>query len=123
VKLIPAQSVKPFVKSNNNDFLDAEAIAEAIDRQNMSFVPIKTEDQLDLEAIHRVRDGLVARRTSVINQKLAPTDCGYSDAEKSRFSESALPRPSGRVEVGQNPISRDLAFTRPRAPVPRRACD
>jgi transposase len=68
LKLIPAQFVKPFVKSNKNDFLDAEAIAEAVDRQNMRFVPIKTDDQLDLQALHRVRDRLVARRTSVINQ-------------------------------------------------------
>ena len=45
VTLIPAQFVKPFVKSNN-DFLDAEAIAEAVDRQSMRFVPIKTDDQL-----------------------------------------------------------------------------
>jgi transposase len=55
VRLIPAQFVKPFVKSNKNDFLDAEAIAEAVARQNMRFVPIKTDDQLDLQAIHRVR--------------------------------------------------------------------
>src|SRR4030088_3515181 len=68
VKLIPAQFVKPFVKSNKNDYLDAEAIAEAVDRQNMRFVPIKTDDQLDLQALHRVRDRLIARRTSVINQ-------------------------------------------------------
>jgi transposase len=68
VKLIPAQFVKPFVKSNKNDFLDAEAIAEAVDRQNMRFVPIKTADQLDLQALHRVRDRLITRRTSVINQ-------------------------------------------------------
>jgi transposase len=68
VKLIPAQFVKPFVKSNKNDFLDAEAIAEAVDRENMRFVPIKTDDQLDLQALHRVRDRLIARRTSVINQ-------------------------------------------------------
>src|SRR6201990_3306944 len=68
VKLIPTQFVKPFVKSNKNDFLDAEAIAEAVERQNMRFVPIKTDDQLDLQAMHRVRDRLVARRTSVINQ-------------------------------------------------------
>ncbi len=47
MKLIPAQFVKPFVKSNKNDFLDAEAIAEAVDRHNMRFVPIKTYDQLD----------------------------------------------------------------------------
>jgi transposase len=68
VKLIPAQFVRPFVKSNKNDFLDAEAIAEAVDRRNMRFVPIKTDDQLDLQALHRVRDRLIARRTSVINQ-------------------------------------------------------
>jgi transposase len=68
VRLIPAQFVKPFVKSNKNDFLDAEAIAEAVARQNMRFVPIKTDEQLDLQAIHRVRDRLVRRRTAVINQ-------------------------------------------------------
>src|SRR5450631_882863 len=68
VKLIPAQFVRPFVKSNKNDFLDAEAIAEAVDRRNMRFVPIKTDDQLDLQALHRVRDRLMTRRTSVINQ-------------------------------------------------------
>lgn len=68
VRLIPAQFVKPFVKSNKNDFLDAEAIAEAVERQNMRFVPIKTDDQLDLQALHRVRDRLVSRRTAVINQ-------------------------------------------------------
>ena len=68
VKLIPAQFVKPFVKSNKNDFVDAEAIAEAVGRENMRFVPIKTEDQLDLQAIHRVRDRLITRRTAVINQ-------------------------------------------------------
>jgi len=70
VKLIPTQFVKPFVKSNKNDFLDAEAIAEAVDRQNMRFVPIKTNDQLDLQALHRVRDRLITRRTSVINQQV-----------------------------------------------------
>jgi transposase len=68
VRLIPAQFVKPFVKSNKNDFIDAEAIAEAVGRENMRFVPIKTDDQLDLQAMHRVRDRLVHRRTAVINQ-------------------------------------------------------
>src|SRR5512135_2746831 len=68
VHLIPAQFVKPFLKSNKNDFLDAEAIAEAVARKNMRFVPIKTDDQLDLQALHRVRDRLVARRTALINQ-------------------------------------------------------
>ncbi len=68
VRLIPAQFVKPFVKSNKNDFIDAEAIAEAVTRENMRFVPIKNDDQLDLQALHRVRDRLVHRRTAVINQ-------------------------------------------------------
>ena len=68
VRLIPAQFVKPFLKSNKNDFLDAEAIAEAVARKNMRFVPIKTDDQLDLQALHRVRDRLVNRRTALINQ-------------------------------------------------------
>jgi hypothetical protein len=68
VRLIPAQFVKPYLKSNKNDFLDAEAIAEAVARQNMRFVPIKTDEQLDLQALHRVRDRLVQRRTAVINQ-------------------------------------------------------
>ncbi len=68
VRLIPAQFVKPFLKSNKNDYLDAEAIAEAVERQNMRFVPIKTDDQLDLQALHRVRERLVSRRTAVMNQ-------------------------------------------------------
>jgi transposase len=68
VRLIPAQFVKPFLKSNKNDFLDAEAIAEAVARKNMRFVPIKSDEQLDLQALHRVRDRLVQRRTAVINQ-------------------------------------------------------
>jgi len=67
-RLIAAQFVKPFVKSNKNDFVDAEAIAEAVERKNMRFVPIKTDDQLDLQAIHGVRDRLISRRTAVINQ-------------------------------------------------------
>ena len=68
MRLMAAQFVKPFVKSNKNDFVDAEAIAEAVERKNMRFVPIKTDDQLDLQAIHRVRDRLISRRTAVINQ-------------------------------------------------------
>jgi transposase len=71
VRLIPAQFVKPFVKSNKNDYLDAEAIAEAVERENMRFVPIKTDDQLDLQALHRVRERWVSRRTAVINQTRA----------------------------------------------------
>jgi transposase len=65
---MPAEYVRPFVKSNKNDYIDAEAIAEAVQRPTMRFVPIKTEAQLDLQALHRVRDRWMGRRTAVINQ-------------------------------------------------------
>src|SRR5215469_15952599 len=68
IRLIPAQFVKPYRKSNKNDFIDAEAIAEAVTKQNMRFVPIKTQEQLDVQAMHRVRDRLVQRRTALINE-------------------------------------------------------
>ena len=68
VKLMPAEYVRPFVKSNKNDYVDAEAIAEAVLRPTMRFVPIKNEAQLDLQALHRVRDRWIGRRTAVINQ-------------------------------------------------------
>jgi transposase len=54
--LIPAQYVKPYVKTNNSDYIDAEAIAEAVARPTMRFVPIKTDDQLDMQSLHRVRE-------------------------------------------------------------------
>jgi transposase len=68
VRLIPAQFVKPYRKSNKNDFIDAEAIAEAVTKQNMRFAQLKTEEQLDVQAMHRVRDRLVQRRTALINE-------------------------------------------------------
>ena len=65
---MPAQYVKPYIKGNKNDFRDAEAIAEAVQRPTMRFVPVKTVEQLDLQALHRVRSRLVGQRTAVINQ-------------------------------------------------------
>jgi transposase len=68
VRLIPAQYVKPYVKTNKSDYIDAEAIAEAVGRPTMRFVPIKTDDQLDLQSLHRVRERWVMHRTAVVNQ-------------------------------------------------------
>jgi transposase len=68
VRLMLARYVKPYVKTNKNDYIDAEAIAEAAGRANMRFVPIKSDEQLDMQSLHRLRDRWVARRTSVINQ-------------------------------------------------------
>ena len=67
-RIIPAIYVKPFVKGQKNDYNDAEAIAEAALRPNLKFVQEKTQDQLDLQALHRVRSRLVSRRTATINQ-------------------------------------------------------
>jgi hypothetical protein len=68
VRLIPAQYVRPFLKGHKNDYRDAEAIAEAVQRPTMRFVAIKTPEQMDLLALHRVRSRLVRLRTGVINQ-------------------------------------------------------
>ena len=68
VKLIAPQFVKPYVKTNKNDVNDAEAICEAMSRPSMRFVAVKTVEQQDLQAVHRVRTGLVRDRTAKANQ-------------------------------------------------------
>jgi transposase len=109
VKLIPAQFAKPFVKSNENDFLDAEAIAEAVDRKNMRFVPIKTDDQLDLQALHRVRDRLIARRTSVINQLRAfLLERGMTFAKTPTKLKVAMPEILENADANLTPRMRNL---------------
>jgi transposase len=65
---MPAKYVRPYSKGQKNDFRDAEAIAEAVQRPTMKFVATKTADQLDLQALHRVRERLVRQRTGIINQ-------------------------------------------------------
>src|SRR6266550_5334461 len=112
VRLIPAQFVRPFVKSNKNDFLDAEAIAEAVARQNMRFVPIKTDDQLDLQAIHRVRDRLIARRTSVINQLRAfLLERGMTFAKSPAKLKLAMPEILENADSNLTPRMRNLVAT------------
>jgi transposase len=71
VGLMPAQYVKPYLKTNKSDYIDAEAIAEAVERPKMRFVPIKSDDQLDLQSLHRVRERWGMRRTAVINRFVA----------------------------------------------------
>src|SRR5258706_8202259 len=67
-RLIPAKYVRPYSKGQKNDFRDAEAIAEAVQRPTMKFVATKTAEQLDLQALHRVRERLVSQRPGIINQ-------------------------------------------------------
>ena len=71
VRILPAQFVKPYLKANKNDFNDAAAIAEAGGRASMRYVPLKTTEQLELQALHRVRRRFIVERTAVINQMRA----------------------------------------------------
>jgi transposase len=68
VRLIAPKFIKPYLKSQKNDFNDAEAIAEAVTRPTMRFVTVKSNEQLDLQAIHRIRERLIRQRTAIINQ-------------------------------------------------------
>src|SRR5438477_5187904 len=92
VRLIPAQYVKPYVKTNKSDYIDAEAIAEAVGRPTMRFVPIKSDDQLDLQSLHRVRERWVMRRTAVINQiRGLLLERGITLRQGRRHVDAALP--------------------------------
>lgn len=71
IRLMSPEYVRPYVKAQKNDDRDAEAIAEAASRPTMRFVDLKSEKQLDLQTLHRVRSRLVAERTSLINQARA----------------------------------------------------
>jgi transposase len=68
VRLMSPEYVRPYVKAQKNDDRDAEAIAEAATRPTMRFVELKSEEQLDIQTLHRVRDRLVGERTALINQ-------------------------------------------------------
>ena len=68
VRMIAPQFVKPYVKSNKNDAVDAEAICEAVQRPSMRFVPEKCIEQQDMQSLHRIRSQIVARRTAQANQ-------------------------------------------------------
>ena len=67
VRLLPAQYVRPYVKTNKSDAADAEAICEAVTRPTMRFVPIKEEIQQEVLVLHRVRQMLIRQRTQLIN--------------------------------------------------------
>lgn len=67
-RLMPPAYVKPYVKSQKNDDRDAEAIAEAVTRPTMRFVPVKSVEQLDMQALHRIRERLMGRRIQLTNQ-------------------------------------------------------
>ncbi len=67
-KLLPPQHVRPYVKGNKNDYNDARAIAEAATRPGMRLVGLKTVEEQDLQALHRLREQRVKERTALCNQ-------------------------------------------------------
>jgi transposase len=92
-RLMPAKYVRPYSKGQKNDFRDAEAIAEAVQRPTMKFVATKTADQLDLQALHRVRERLVSQRTGIINQIRAfLLERSIAVRQGIRFLRAELPR-------------------------------
>jgi transposase len=92
-RLMPAKYVRPYSKGQKNDFNDAEAIAEAVQRPTMKFVATKTGEQLDLQALHRVRERLVSQRTGIVNQIRAfLLERGIAVRQGLRFLRLELPR-------------------------------
>ena len=92
-RLMPAKYVRPYSRGQKNDFRDAEAIAEAVQRPTMKFVATKTAEQLDLQALHRVRERLVSQRTGIINQIRAfLLERGIAVRQGQRFLRAELPR-------------------------------
>src|SRR5438876_8433638 len=92
VKQIPPTYAKPFRQGQKNDFRDAHAVAEAVQRPTTRFVPAKTDEQLDLQALHRVRSRLVSERTAVINQiRGFLLERGISVRQGLRFLRQRLP--------------------------------
>ena len=92
VKQVPPTYAKPFRQGHKNDFRDAHAVAEAVQRPTTRFVPAKTNEQLDLQALHRVRSRLVSERTAVINQiRGFVLERGIIVRQGLRFLRQALP--------------------------------
>jgi transposase len=67
-RIIPVRFVNPYVKSSKTDTVDAAEIAESVTRPTMRFVEVRTPEQVDLQALHPIRDRLVRQSTALINQ-------------------------------------------------------
>src|SRR6201988_4538001 len=113
-RLMPAKYVRPYSKGQKNNFRDAEAIAEAVQRPTMKFAATKTADQLDLQALHRVRERLVRQRTGITNQIRAfLLERNIAVRQGIRFLRAELPRilamPSDVLSPRMVRIVEDLA--------------
>jgi transposase len=109
VRLMSPEYVRPYVKAQKNDDRDAEGIAEAALRPTMRFVPVKSEDQLDLQSLHRARERLVAERTALVNHLRALLlERGITVAQGRRKLEKELPEILSDATSGLSPRLRQL---------------
>jgi len=107
-RLMPAKYVRPYSKGQKNDYRDAEAIAEAVQRPTMKFVATKTVNQLDLQALHRVRERFVGQRTRIINQIRAfLLERGIAVRQGPRFLRTELPGILATRAISAQQTSRD----------------
>ncbi len=108
VKQISPQFVKPYVKSNKNDANDAEAICEAVSRPSMRFVPTKSIEQQDIQALHRIRSRLVGNRTALANQTRGLLlELGVAIPQGIRHLRTMLPQIIEDMENNQTLLERD----------------
>ena len=108
VRLMSPEYVRPYVKAQKNDDRDAEAIAEAATRPTMRFVPVKSEAQSDVQALHRARSRLIAERTALINHLralllergiVAPKGRKALEEELAVFADEEHGALSGRIRL------------------------
>ena len=109
VKLIPAQRVKAFLQGNKTDYLDARAMVEAARQPSTRCVPVKTVGQQDIQALHRVREALIGRRTALCNQTRGLlAEYGIVLAKGVGTLRRAIPELLEDAENGLSPVFREL---------------
>ena len=109
VRRIHPRFVTPFRMADKNDANDAEAICEAVQRPRMRFVPHKTQDQSNIQALHRVRDRFVGARTATINQvRGLLAEYGITIRQGARYVRSQLPIILGDLDNGLSDVIRGL---------------
>ncbi|MCU7958735.1 MAG: IS110 family transposase [gamma proteobacterium symbiont of Bathyaustriella thionipta] len=109
VRMMAPQFVKPYVKSNKNDAVDAEAICEAVQRPNMRFVPTKSIEQQDIQSLQRIRSQVVARRTALANQTRGLLlEYGITIPKGISYIRKQVPLILENAENGLTPLFREL---------------
>lgn len=110
-KLMPAQYVRSYVKTNKNDRTDAEAICEAVSRPNMHVVAIKSVEQQEMLTLHRIRQDLIKHRTALVNETRGLLlEFGISRPQGIEHVRKFLPMIVEDLYNGLTLIQRDIFF-------------